>query len=57
MLEISSREGCLAAGQLEETRKRLHSAQRQLSVLNQDHQQTLNKLEAAQVSRLGAVSW
>eukprot|EP00775_Hariotina_reticulata_P013679 gene13679-13801_t len=47
-LEISSREGTLAAGQLEETRKRLTSAQRQLDVLTEDHLQTLNKLEAAQ---------
>jgi len=51
-LEVSSREGSLAAGQLEETRKRLQSAQRQLDVLNEDHLQTLNKLEAAQVGGL-----
>jgi hypothetical protein len=50
VLEISTREGNLAVGQLEETKKRLCSTQNQLDAMSDSHARTLSRLETAKVS-------
>ncbi|WIA09082.1 hypothetical protein OEZ85_008495 [Tetradesmus obliquus] len=47
VLEISTREGNLAVGQLEETKKRLCSTQNQLDAMSDSHARTLSRLETA----------
>lgn len=50
VLEISSREGNLAVGQLEATQQKLNDTQSQLEALSDSHMQTLKRLETAKVS-------
>jgi hypothetical protein len=50
VLEISTREGNLAVGQLEETKKRLCNTQNQLDAMSDSHARTLSRLETAKVS-------
>lgn len=54
VLEISTREGNLALGQLEETKKRLCSTQNQLDAMSDSHARTLSRLETAKV---GGHTW
>lgn len=49
VLEISTREGSLAVGQLEETKKRLCNTQNQLDAMSDSHTRTLSRLETAKV--------
>jgi hypothetical protein len=50
VLEISTREGNLAVGQLEEAKKRLCNTQNQLDAMSDSHARTLSRLETAKVS-------
>lgn len=52
MLEITAREGSIAVGQLEATRQKLSNTQNQLEVMNNNHTQTLKRLETAKVKLL-----
>ncbi|KAF6266602.1 hypothetical protein COO60DRAFT_5455 [Scenedesmus sp. NREL 46B-D3] len=54
VLEISTREGSLAVGQLEETKKRLCNTQNQLDAMSDSHTRTLSRLETAKKLLHGA---
>jgi hypothetical protein len=56
VLEISTREGNLAVGQLEETKKRLCNTQNQLDAMSDSHARTLSRLETAKVGLTRVVS-